>query len=472
VESVPPELLEKYFERVGDRHVFRPDLRRAVIMGRNNLTEDAPISRLDLLMCRNTLMYLTAETQAHILRHFQFALRDSGLLVLGRSEMLVAQRSAFAPVDLRQRIFRRLPRRDGQSRLTDLAGPEPALVSSPQTETRTRDAALDLAPQPQLIVSAEGVLVLANQAARRLFRIQPEEVGRPLWDLSVAVRPADLRRAVQRAQHERVRVALGEVRHRPYEGDPLTLDVSVTPLAGDEDELLGVLVGYEDVTRLETLREELATSRRDLELAYEELQSTIDELETTNEELQSANEELQTTNEELQTTNEELETMNEELQASNEELERMNEEMRARTREASRVNELLESILASLGVAVTVLDADECVQVWNDHAVELWGVRSDEAVDEKLLALDIGLPLERVAPALRAVLAGASSRESIELDAVNRRGRPVVVQTTVLSLVGAPGGRDGHPPGAIVLMEARPSGAATVSEGQAAEGRA
>src|SRR5215510_7816498 len=110
LEGVPPELRSKYFERADQRMAFRKDLRRTVIFGRNNLVSDAPISRLDLLICRNTLMYFTAETQGRILRHFHFALRDHGVLMLGKSEMMISHRDAFSAVDLKKRIIRKLER--------------------------------------------------------------------------------------------------------------------------------------------------------------------------------------------------------------------------------------------------------------------------------------------------------------------------------------------------------------------------
>src|SRR3954471_2692138 len=105
LESVPPELREKYFERADQRIAFRKDLRRTVIFGRNNLVQDAPISRLDLLVCRNTLMYFNAETQARVLRHFHFALHEPGVLMLGKSEMMISHRDLFAVLDLKKRIF-------------------------------------------------------------------------------------------------------------------------------------------------------------------------------------------------------------------------------------------------------------------------------------------------------------------------------------------------------------------------------
>src|SRR4051794_23065594 len=116
VESVPPELRARYFERADQRLAFRKDLRRTVIFGRNNLVQDAPISRLDLLVCRNTLMYFNAETQVRVLRHFHFALQDRGALMLGRSEMMISHRDLFSAIDLKQRIFAKQPRDSVQAR--------------------------------------------------------------------------------------------------------------------------------------------------------------------------------------------------------------------------------------------------------------------------------------------------------------------------------------------------------------------
>ena len=118
--------------------------------------------------------------------------------------------------------------------------------------------------------------------------------------------------------------------------------------------------------------------------------------------------------------------MNEELQSTNEELETINDELRERTGELNQVNDFLETILTSLGFGVAVLDAQQRVQVWNRRAEDLWGLRADEAVDNHFLSLDIGLPSEQLAPALRAVLGGTSERESRDLEAVNRRGRTII----------------------------------------------
>src|SRR5207248_3375071 len=122
IEDVPQDALERFFERTDQRYVFRKDLRRSVIFGRNDLVQDAPISRIDLLVCRNTLMYFTAETQAQILRRFHFALDDGGILLLGKSEMLITHTDLFAPVELKRRAFRTVIRATLRDRGRVIAG--------------------------------------------------------------------------------------------------------------------------------------------------------------------------------------------------------------------------------------------------------------------------------------------------------------------------------------------------------------
>ncbi|HXG63832.1 MAG TPA: protein-glutamate O-methyltransferase CheR, partial [Blastocatellia bacterium] len=167
VEAIPPELLEKYFERSETRYVFRKDLRRSVIFGRHDLIQDAPISRVDLLICRNTLMYFNAEAQAKILAHFHFALNDTGFLFLGKSEMLLTHSNLFTPVDLKRRVFTKVPRVNLRDRLLMLAqsGNEEA-AGQLANHVRIREASFDAGPLPQFVVDVNGYMVLANQQAR------------------------------------------------------------------------------------------------------------------------------------------------------------------------------------------------------------------------------------------------------------------------------------------------------------------
>jgi two-component system CheB/CheR fusion protein len=467
--DVPSEIVGRYFETSGTRRVFRVDMRRSVIFGRNDLVQDAPISRVDLLICRNTLMYFTAETQSNILRRFHFAVADTGVLFLGKSEMLVTRGKLFAPVDLKRRIFSKLPRALPTRTRLQFTAPPPAdddvgdEAHGAGETSPARDEAFDAALVATIVVDHDGSLAAVSAEARSLFALNEADIGRPLQDLEVSYRPLDLRTNIERAYTERRSVKAGIVDWSHDGGDERKLEVAVTPLLS-ADLVLGASVTFTDITRHHTLEADLQKSRRELETAYEELQSTVEELETTNEELQSTNEELETTNEELQSTNEELETMNEELQSTNEELETINDELRIRTTELNDVNTFLEAILTSLHVGVIVLDAEQRVRIWNARAEELWGLRSEEVDGEHVLSLDIGLPVQSLRASIRAVLAGEVEASEDVVAATNRRGR--AIECSVRSLPLAP---DGAVTGVIMLLEDRDAAAddGAVSDGAA-----
>jgi len=448
VDGVPQAFLERYFERTDQRFNFRKDLRRAVIFGRNDLVQDAPISRIDVLVCRNTLMYFNAETQAQILRRFNFALDPASFLFLGKSEMLITHADLFTPVSLKRRVFSKVSKPTLRDRLLQAANVDDGDFG--EVDAAIRESGFDAAPVAQIVVDAEGMLALANRRAREAFNLAREDLRRPLKDLGLSYRPLELRASIDDAIRERRAITLGPVAWTGASGEACDLEVQVTPLIAGAT-LLGVSVAYLDVTARQRLRDELDRSKRELETAYEELQSTVEELETTNEELQSTNEELETTNEELQSTNEELETTNEELQSTNAELETMNDELRRRTLELDEVNGFLEMILTSLGVAVVVLDTRGVVQIWNAHAEELWGLHSGEVVGQHLLGLDIGLPVEQLKAPIRAALKDETYRGELVLTATSRRGKSIACHVTTLPLSVS----DGAVSGVILLMDRR-----------------
>jgi two-component system CheB/CheR fusion protein len=450
--DVPPALADKYFDRHGSDYTVSRELRRAVIFGRNDLIQDAPISRLDLLLCRNTLMYFQTEAQSRILARFYFSLNPRGYLLLGRAEMLFSHAATFAAADLKRRIFRAVPKPNQRDRLLLLAqtGRETMPDKSsdkPSGLSRVREAAFESDRLPQILLDLNGVLVAVNAPARLLFGLSPHDIGRPLQDLEISYRPAELRGVITRVIQERREVVLKDVLW-PQRGEMRYLEIVVSPLF-DEHSMIGTRVSFRDVTEVRSLQNALQHSKHELETAYEELQSTNEELETTNEELQSTVEELETTNEELQSTNEELETMNEELQSTNEELQTMNDELRNRSTDLNSVNSFLESVFSSIHSAVVVLDRDFVVQVWNQRATDLWGLRSEEAHGSHFLGLDIGLPVADLRQPIREALSGGDNHHEVVLPATNRRGRPIQCRVSVAPLRQA----DNSIRGVLLLME-------------------
>ncbi|MBE1494262.1 two-component system CheB/CheR fusion protein [Amycolatopsis lexingtonensis] len=448
VDGLTEAQLEQYFELQGSRYCFRKDLRRSVIFGRNDLVQDAPISRIDLLVCRNTLMYFNAETQTKVLERFHFALAPRGVLFLGKAEMLLSHARIFEPLDFKRRVFRKavnspvsfthfvshgLPQR----RSEEISGLD-----------ELREHAFSASPVAQIVVTEEETTALINSQAQAAFGLSERDIGRPLRDLDVSYRPVALRAYVEQARLERRSLRIKDVEWRRA-GETVWFEVHVNPLVNKAKTLLGVSVVFHDVSWARQLLIELEHTNRQLESAYEELQSTNEELETTNEELQSTVEELETTNEELQSTNEELETMNEELQSTNDELQTINDALRERSLDLDEVNEFLESVLTSIRAGIVVLDAEMRIKAWNRGAEDLWGVRREEVEGTHLLNLDIGLPVADVRPIVREALADPGFHRELTLHAINRRGRAAVVRL----LCGALRSSSGESHGALLMME-------------------
>ncbi len=434
VQTLTPMLLAKYFEREGERYVFSKDLRRSLIFGRHDLLQDAPISRIDLLVCRNTVMYFNAEVQAGILSRFHFAIKDSGYLFLGKAEMIFSHAGLFIPLDLRRRVFAKVAKPSLRDQLLLMAqsGIEAAALPI-DNPLRLWEAAFQTAPTAQIVLDLNGILAMANERARILFQLSGRDIGHPLQDLEISYRPIELRSRIEQVEKERRTISVKDV---PWTvaGKTIFLEALIVPLQ-DGETLLGVSVSFSDVTRYRQLSEELQAANHEMETAYAELQSANEELETTNEELQSTVEELETTNEELQSINEELETTSEEVQSINEELRTSNEELQHRSEALNQVNAFMESILTSIRGGVIVLDLNLMVQIWNSQSQEFWGLRAEEVHENSFLTLDIGLPVEELIPPVRACLSGASTHQEVTLEVYNRRGKLISCKTTITPLL-------------------------------------
>ncbi|HEX2808042.1 MAG TPA: CheR family methyltransferase, partial [Kineosporiaceae bacterium] len=443
--------------------------------------QDAPISRIDLLLCRNTLMYFTAETQARVLERLHFALAPSGVLMLGNAETLISHQGLFVPLDLRRRFFRKVELDAGdRRRVLEVPTGSPSDRSSELA--RLRGQALHAGPLAQLVISRSGRLTLINRRATQLFSVGEGDVGKLIQDLDISLRPVELRSLLLQLRTEQREITLPGIRWTRPDGVSMVLDVELSPLLDGDGSLLGTAVSYSDQSRREELESELVQVRQRLQAAFEELQSTTEELETTNEELQSTVEELETTNEELQSTNEELETMNEELQAVNDELYARGLDEHQRTTQAKDTNRVLDTVLDSVGIGVIGVDRDLAVTLWSRTSEELWGVRADEAIGRPLASIDIGLDPGRLVERVRnlmivptvptvptgptgptgepagggtdagSVTAGRSNGQLVAewVEAVNRRGRPLTVRLTGRAVM-----MDGEVVQVILIVESR-----------------
>ncbi len=411
-EALLPDLgrkrLERFFTRADPHHwQVCKQLRETVLFASQNILADAPFSRLDMVSCRNLLIYLEPEAQQKLLQLFHFALNEDGYLVLGPSESIGRQVELYRPVSKKWRIFHRIgtarPTRAGfpiqtnepihEPRLTPRAAP--ALPNN-LTELTRKVLLEDYAPAA--VVINRRYEILHYSGPTQFYLQQPG--GPPSHDLMTLSLPAlrpRIRAAVIKAINADDRADICGIRIKRA-GQAAMVRLAVQPLPRnkpadeglflvtfqDEPELPQVAGAGEEQTRTDEqlvrqLEYELKTSR-------EELQSTIEELESSNEELKASNEEVMSMNEELQSTNEELETSKEELQSLNEELSTVNSQLRDKVDELEDANNDMSNLLASVENATLFLGVDHTIQRFTPSATRLFN----------LIATDVGRPIDHI----------------------------------------------------------------------------
>jgi two-component system CheB/CheR fusion protein len=429
--DLTPERLARWFVKEGNTYCVAKELREMCIFSGHNVIKDAPFSRLDLVSCRNLLIYLNAELQDRVIPLFHFALLPSGFLFLGNSENATRQPTLFEALDRRFRIFRR---RDTGARVLPDFPITPALRrQGVETPTLQRPRAFEgtLARRaervaerhaPAYIITDENFDVLHFSGRTGRF-LEPTTGAASLDLLNLVHRDLrlDLRAVLHKAaeQDEPVRVEQLQI---GMEGQRAVLDIIVEPVRERPDGPRNFVVIFKDSviraagdanppTPTALLRDEhIQRLESELRLTRDRLQATIEELESTNEELKSSNEEYQSLNEELQSANEELETSKEELQSVNEELTTVNGELAHRVQELTRATSDLKNFLESTQIATLFLDNDLRVMNFTPALTEIFHlVESD--IGRPITHIKSLIPFEDLQDDVRRVLRSLSSVE-------------------------------------------------------------
>ncbi|MWD28541.1 PAS domain-containing protein [Aquicoccus sp. SCR17] len=389
LDDIPPDYAERYFYRVGDRIHAIDALRSVILFSNHNICNDPPFQRLDLICCRNLMIYFGAALQNRILARLNYALREGGLLFLGTAESTFGSEDLFVPVGRHQRIFRKrvLGSRVGRTPLPAVARSLPGLggrrqrgnQGKPNTERLLFDALAKSVASDALLIS-DGLDILRVYGDVSPY-IQLREGVEPQIRLNLLRSPMreEARNLIALAFKHRERRA--GVKHLLAQTESDAVQLEAIPIISDQLEERVLLLTFRHVPKPDSLQpadtaetpkdepdgarsQRIAELERELSSTREALQQTIEEVESSNEELQSLNEELQSTNEELQATNEELETANEELQSTNEELITVNEEMQvnaaqlsAKTRELTSLLEHAPSALLMVNEALLLAEA-------------------------------------------------------------------------------------------------------------------
>ena len=387
LRGVSPEIKARYFTGDKNLRVVR-EVRRLVIFGRSNILSDAPISHVDLLVCRNLLIYFDPVAQAHIMASFRYALNEGGVLFLGKSESQLKRSSDFLPINARWRIFQRRYKSDGPEWPVT---PRDTSMASEADEKRQElerlklfyDTILDTLEPGVLVLDSSDTVITENEKVLKLWGLPGMLGARKIQDTEFWQRCPELKQRLEESRHPSPHT----VRFDCSGPSSNVVSMTIRPILSQSGSgQVGTLIYMENVTSRVTLQNTI----EELETTAEELQSTNEELETTNEELQSTNEELETTNEELQSTNEELETTNEELQSLNEELETTNEELSSRSRELDELNARYSEMIERMPWPVFLVNNDTLIYMFNSAAQKLFGFAppSEQGMRLEQLPLD------------------------------------------------------------------------------------
>ncbi len=415
--DLTPERLQRFFVKEDTRYQVKKALREMVVFAPQNIIKDPPFTKLDLLCCRNLLIYFRAELQHKLLPLFHYSLKKDGLLFLGSSETIGQFTDLFVALDKKWKIFRRQQTSDVTHPVLNFPVSEPAVEEPEKNSARPRKQQKELNTTqllkavlaqsnmpPSVIIDDRADIVYVHGRTGRF--LEPAE-GEASTNVLTMARPGlstALANSIRKMAIERREI---KVKNLQLEDDYGRVDFNLI-LRPLQDIQIGrrglIMVIFEEIA----LSGETAASgsqvhqersskvkrlEEELQFTKENLQTTIEELETSNEELKSTNEELQSTNEELQSTNEELETSKEELQSLNEESATVNSELQSRIDELVAANDDIKNLLDATEIATIFLDINLQVRRFTPKSTELF----------HLTATDIGRPIEHFATTLKGV---------------------------------------------------------------------
>jgi two-component system, chemotaxis family, CheB/CheR fusion protein len=425
VADLSPERLRQFFVKLDGGYQIAKPVREMCIFAKQNVAKDPPFSNLDLVSCRNLLIYLGPILQKRVIPALHYALKPSGYLLLGGAENLGEFADCFVPLDKKNKIYQK---KNSATRLITYFGGVDYGSTGAARAKSTRDL------QPVATVEKEVDRLLLNRFVPASIVVNDEmeiiqfrgktgpylepAAGQPTFSLSRMAREGmliDLRAAITKARKENIAVRKEGVRIQSN-GGTRDIILDVIPLRGPGTERLYVIVFGETTPDPETknnkktallkagVSRESEGLRRELAQIRQQFQALLEDHETATEEFKSANEEALSANEELQSTNEELETAKEELQSTNEELTTLNEEMQNRNAELAGLNNDLLNLLTNVTVPVVIVGTDLHIRRFTPPAQKLLNLQPG----------DVGRRLSEIRPNLKIGDLGEAARQSIE----------------------------------------------------------
>ncbi|MEZ5774619.1 MAG: CheR family methyltransferase [Hyphomicrobiaceae bacterium] len=394
--DVSEDRLRRFFVREGEQYRIRREVRDLVVFASHSLLRDPPFSRIDLVSCRNLMIYLDRDLQQQVCTILHYALVPNGFLILGTSETADSPTGLFSTFDREARIYRAcersrdtppmLPRGIGSVRIPDMPGPRPSRPPMVVDAALHRRLLEDIAPPSLLIDEAQRIANLSETAGR--FLLQP---GGPMMaEAAEVVRPElrlELRAALNRAFEQNLPTVTLPIPVR-FNGKPKAVVMFVRPIRPDSAPSAAALVLFLEGDEVEVAGTDGAQSgegtavvsqlRDELQATRTRLRTIREQYEAATEELRAANEELQSINEEYRSTAEELETSKEELQSINEELQTLNNELKLKLEMVSRAHNDLQNLMSATDISTMFLDSSLRIQRFTPRVAELFNVQAGD----------------------------------------------------------------------------------------------
>jgi len=380
--DVSPERLDRFFVQEDRGYRIGKEIREMVVFAPQNIIMDPPFTKLDVISCRNLMIYLSGELQKKLIPLFHYSMNPNALLLLGNAETIGSYSGLFAPLDNKVRLYRRLdqptmgvPVEFPSVGLPDLHGPSSHHELEPMLQTKSATANLQSVVDRMIIQRFSPVGILCSDKGNVLYisgragKYLEPAIGRANLNLFSMARDGlrhELLRAFASAVRQEAPVVVSGLKVGTN-GGTQHINLTVQKLEEPKELRGSVMVIIADVPaapnvspRRSSMREppRVTELAQELHRAREEAQTTREEMQTSQEELKSTNEELQSTNEELQSTNEELTTSKEEMQSLNEELQTVNHELQSKVDELSRANNDMKNLLNSTDIATLFLDSE------------------------------------------------------------------------------------------------------------------
>ncbi len=438
--SMSPERLQRFFIQVNGGYQISKSVRQMCVFAKQNLSADPPFSNLDLISCRNVLIYLSPTLQQKVIPLFHYSLKPTGFLLLGNSES-TGDSDLFTVVDKKQKIYeRKLAPARLNFHFFNSDYSQKTIYDQKMTELKSADLDLQsLADQmvwnkyapPGVVINSDMEVLQFRGETSPYLSLAP---GKPNFNLLKMAQPSlrlELRTAIKQAKEQNASVKKSgiqvtnkeQLQSISFEVMPILTNhqeqyflvlfesVPVSATSTPENNLTSVPIRPQTAVEqeLNQIKQELATSKQELAATHDYLQSIIQEQELANQDMMTANEEILSSNEEYQSTNEELETAKEEIQATNEQLNTTNEELRCRIIESNQLNGDLSNFLDSVNIPIIMLDNDLCIRRFTPMAEKIF----------KLIPTDVGRPLNHInhnlhLPQLEQLIRGVIDTQALQ----------------------------------------------------------